>query len=118
ALGAGAHVLAPDLPGFGESPAMGVSATVEQYAEDCVALLDAMDILEPVHVGGLSMGGYIALAFARLFPERVRSLLLLSTRAGADSAEGKANRDKLIAEVGERGPQVVTEAMFPKLLAP
>lgn len=113
-----AMLLAPDLPGFGDSPLGASTATVESYAQDCAAVLDALDILAPVAVGGLSMGGYIALAFARLFPERVRALLLLSTRAGADSAEGKANRDKTIAGVKEHGASAVTEAMHPKLLAP
>lgn len=118
ALSSGARVLVPDLPGFGDSPAIHAAYTVEQYAEDCVAMLDALDILEPVALGGLSMGGYIALAFARLFPERLRGLLLFSTRAGADSAEAKANRDKTIAQVKENGAAVVTEGMYPKLLAP
>jgi len=113
-----AQVLAPDLPGFGDSPISDTTYTVERYAEDCAAVLDALDILEPVTIGGLSMGGYIALAFARLFPERVRSLLLLSTRAGADMAEGKANRDKAIAGVKEHGASAVTETMYPKFLAP
>src|SRR5690606_31882342 len=67
---------------------------------------------------GLSMGGYIALAIARLFPERVRGLMLLSTRAGADGAEAKANRDKAIATAQEQGPAPAGEGMFPKLLAP
>ena len=118
ALSSQAQVLAPDLPGFGDSPLSDTVYTVERYAEDCAAVLDALDLLEPVAVGGLSMGGYIALAFARLFPERVGALLLLSTRAGADSAEGKAGRDKSIAGVKEHGASAVTEAMLPKLLAP
>lgn len=118
ALSSHAHILSPDLPGFGDSPISDTSYTVERYAEDCAAVLDALDILEPVIIGGLSMGGYIALAFARLFPERVRSLLLLSTRAGADTAEGKANRDKAIAGVKEHGASAVTESMYPKFLAP
>ena len=118
ALGKQSRVLAPDLPGFGDSPLLDPSYTVERYAEDCVAILDALDILEPVSIGGLSMGGYIALAFARAFPERVRALLLLSTRAGANSAEAKANRNKTIAQVREQGPSAVTESMYPKLLAP
>ncbi|MEX2144489.1 MAG: alpha/beta fold hydrolase [Anaerolineales bacterium] len=117
-LSAQAQVLAPDLPGFGDSPIADPKYTVERYAEDCAAILDALDLLQPVAIGGLSMGGYIALAFARLFPERVGALLLISTRAGADSAEGKAGRDKTIAGVKEHGASAVSEAMYPKLLAP
>lgn len=117
-LSGDAHVIAPDLPGFGFSPIGEGAYTVERYAEDCVAVLDALDITEPIVLGGLSMGGYTALAFARKFPERLSALMLLSTRAGADSSEGKANRDKTIANVKENGASVVTEAMYPKLLAP
>lgn len=113
-----ARVLAPDLPGFGDSPAAPPPHTVEQFAEDCASVLDALDILEPAVVGGLSMGGYVALAFARLFPERLRGLMLLSTRAGGDSAEGKANRDKSIAQVKTGGTQPIADGMYPKFLAP
>jgi len=111
-----ARVLTPDLPGFGETPASS-STSVEKLAEDCAALLDMLGSSEPAVIGGLSMGGYIALAFVRLFPERVRGLILASTRAGADSAEGKANRDKSIAQVKESGPANVIAGMHPKLLA-
>ncbi|MEX1247244.1 MAG: alpha/beta fold hydrolase [Anaerolineales bacterium] len=113
-----ARSVAPDLPGFGDSPVIHEAFSVEQYAESCLAVLDALDILEPTVIGGLSMGGYVSLAFARLYPERVRALMLFSTRAGADSLEGKANRDKTIAQVREHGAVAVTEAMYPKLLAP
>jgi pimeloyl-ACP methyl ester carboxylesterase len=112
------QVLAPDLPGFGKSAASAGEHSVDAYARACAAASDAAGISGPVALGGLSMGGYIALAFARLFPERLSALLLLSTRAGADSAEGKANRDKTIASVKEQGASVVTEGMYPKLLAP
>ena len=113
-----AQVLVPDLPGFGDSPTGLGAPSVDQYAEDCLAVLDALDIMEPVVIGGLSMGGYIALAAARFFPLRVRGLILCSTRAGADSAEGKAGRDKTIAQVKESGTSVVTESMYPKLFSP
>ncbi len=112
-----ARVLVPDLPGFGDSPVMG-APSMDQYAEDCLAVLDALDIMEPIVIGGLSMGGYIAFAAARLFPLRVRGLILCSTRAGADSAQGKTGRDKTIAQVKESGTSVVTEGMYPKLLSP
>jgi 3-oxoadipate enol-lactonase len=117
-LGAKHQVLAPDLPGFGQSSATSEEASVDAYSRACAAALDASGVRGPVALGGLSMGGYIALAFARLFPERLSALLLLSTRAGADSSEGKANRDKTIAQVKEQGASVVTEGMYPKLLAP
>lgn len=117
-LSGGARVIVPDLPGFGDSPAREGSPTVEQYAEDCIAILDALDIMEPVVIGGLSMGGYIALAAAKMVPLRTRGLILVSTRAGADSDEAKAGRDKTITQVKERGASVVAESMYPKLLSP
>lgn len=117
-LSPSARLLAPDLPGFGESPPSTGANSMQAYAEDCVAVLDALDILEPVVVGGLSMGGYVALAFARHFPERLAGLVLASTRAGADSDEGKANRDQAIADVTANGVTMLVNSMHPKLLAP
>jgi pimeloyl-ACP methyl ester carboxylesterase len=117
-LGGNVRMLAPDLPGFGDSPAMQGTGSVRAYAEDCAALLDAQDILEPVVVAGLSMGGYIAMAFARHFPERVGALVLASTRAGTDSEEGQANRDKTIEKLRAQGVSVLVDEMHPKLLAP
>lgn len=114
-----AQILAPDLPGFGSSPAAPeAQASVDQLAHACMAALDAQGIIGPAVIGGLSMGGYIALAIARLYPQRLRGLMLLSTRAGADGAEAKANRDKAIATAREQGPAPAGEGMFPKLLAP
>ncbi len=111
------RILAPDLPGFGNSPAA-PTHSVDALAHACMAVLDAQGISEPAVVGGLSMGGYIALAIARLYPQRLRGLMLLSTRAGADGAEAKANRDKAITTAQEQGPAPAGEGMFPKLLAP
>lgn len=114
----GGRLLAPDLPGFGASVASEPPHSVERLAEACLAVLDANGISEPAVVGGLSMGGYIALAAARLFPQRLRGLMLFSTRAGADGAEAKANRDKAIATAREQGPGPAGDGMHPKLLAP
>lgn len=112
-----AHVLAPDLPGFGESPPRDAPYSVQRYAADCLAILDALDILEPVVVCGLSLGGYIALAFARHFPERLAGLILAATRAGADSPEGKAGRDESISKVRAKGVGDIVQGMHPKILA-
>ena len=81
-----ARVIAPDLRGFGESASPAGAATMDGYADDVRALLDALGVKSAV-VAGLSMGGYIAFAFIRKFPERVRGLTFANTKAGADSPE-------------------------------
>src|SRR5262249_15061174 len=91
------RVIAPDLPGFGGSAVLDGPSSVEAMADTVAYLLDHLQIREPVVLGGLSMGGYVALAFARRHPDRLRGLILADTRAEPDDAEGKANRDRMIA---------------------
>jgi len=62
------------------------------------------------------MGGYIALAFARRWPERLSGLVLMDTRAEPDSAEARRGRDAQAALARERGTGAVADAMLPKLL--
>jgi 3-oxoadipate enol-lactonase len=62
------------------------------------------------------MGGYTALAFARLFPESLRALILSDTRAEADTADGKANRNAMISTVESEGIVPIVNQMLPKLL--
>jgi len=118
ALGDAARVIAPDLRGFGESDAPKAPYTMDQLADDCVALLDSLEVTEPVVVGGLSMGGYIALAFWRRHAARVAGLILAATRAGADSEAGKAGRDAAAATAREKGSEAIIDGMLPKMLAP
>jgi 3-oxoadipate enol-lactonase len=113
-----ARVIAPDLRGHGESSAPDEPYTVDRLADDLVELLDDLGLAGPVVVGGLSMGGYVALAFYRRHQERVAGLILAATRAGADSEAGKANRDKAIALAQEKGVEAIAESMLPKMLAP
>ncbi len=113
-----ARVIAPDLRGFGLSESTLPPASVETYASDCARLLDHLGMDGPVVVAGLSMGGYIAFEFCRRYPERVGGLILASTKAGADSAEAKAGRDKTAATVTAEGVKAVADGMLPKLLAP
>src|SRR5215468_3102653 len=61
------RVIAPDLPGFGDSPPPMGTPTVEGYADAVAGLLDDKDIHDPVVMAGVSMGGYIALAFAQKY---------------------------------------------------
>lgn len=111
------RVIAPDLRGFGRSRVTPGVVGMEQFADDLAALLDAMQVSEPVVFCGLSMGGYIAWQFWRKFASRLRALVLCDTRAGADSPEAAAGRLTTADRVVREGPQVVAESMTPRLLA-
>ncbi len=111
------RVLTPDLRGFCKSPLGSTPITMDTYADDIAAMLDALEI-ESTVLGGLSMGGYIAFAFWRRYPERVRGLVLMNTRASADTPEARANRFRTIEQVQAEGPTPLIEGMIPKLLSP
>jgi pimeloyl-ACP methyl ester carboxylesterase len=96
------HVVTVDLPGFGASQTTDGDFTIDQLA-DLVADFATRLGHERIVLGGLSMGGYIALAFARRHPERLRGLILADTRAGADAPEAREKRLALIEEVGRAG---------------
>lgn len=113
----GFRCLVPDLRGFGQSSVTSGIVTMEQFADDLAALLDALHVAEPVVFCGLSMGGYIAWQFARRHAARLSSLVLCDTRAIADTPEGAANRRKLADDVIHSGPELVANAMLPKLFA-
>jgi 3-oxoadipate enol-lactonase len=110
------RVVAPDLRGHGETEATDEPATMEEMARDVAALLDELKIARAVVVG-LSMGGYVALAFYRLFPRRVRALLLADTRATADTEEAKRGREQAAQRALSEGMAAIADAMLPKLLA-
>lgn len=110
--------VAVDLRGFGRSSAVtGDPLTMEQHADDLAAILDLISE-EQADVIGLSMGGYVALAFAETFSDRLRSLALIDTRSGADSEEAKTGRDALAERLIKEGRAAIGEAMQDGLLAP
>ena len=113
-----AQIIAPDLRGHGESDPLPGPYSVDMLAEDCHALLEALGITQPVVVCGLSMGGYVSLAFYRKYASRVKGLILAATRAGADSPEGKAGRDKAVQLAQQSGAGAIAEGMLGKMLAP
>lgn len=109
--------IAPDLRGMGQSDAPDLGYGMELYAADLAALLDALGV-DDVVLCGLSMGGYIAFEFVRQWRSRVRGLVLMDTRAEADSPEVRRARDAAAATAREQGTSAVSDAMLPKMLAP
>jgi len=113
----GFRLIVPDHRGFGASALAEGPSTMETMAADGLALLDSLGLPSAV-VGGVSMGGYAALALARLDPGRVRGLLLIDTQAGADDEAGKARREAVALDVIQNGVAGLVSTMLPKLLAP
>ncbi len=125
----GWRFIAPDLRGFGAStadPATSVrmegdgksalsGVSIDDYARDALALLDALEIREAV-VCGLSMGGYAAFALYRLAPDRVRGLVLADTRPDADSPAAREARGQMLQVLDRDGVAAVAETMLPRLL--
>lgn len=111
-----ARVFAIDLPGFGASTS-GETFAVDNAADVVADFLDAVGVKGRAVVGGLSMGGYVALALARRHPNALAALILADTRAGVDDRTAKANRTKSIALVEVKGSAALFEGMLPKVLS-
>jgi pimeloyl-ACP methyl ester carboxylesterase len=92
------RVITIDLLGHGATECMGYVHTMEDNADAVHAVLTQLRIRKSIFVGH-SMGGYVALAFAELFPESVKGLVLLNSTSRADSEERKVNRDRAIKAV-------------------
>jgi len=110
------RVVSPDFAGFGRARSMTPRRSVDEHADDVAALLDAIGIPKAT-VLGLSMGGYVALAFARRHPNRLEGLILADTRATGDSVDAKAGRDGAIAQVESDGVSAIVDALMPRLLS-
>ena len=101
---AGRDVVAPQLYGRGRTMDAWASSIAKEVDGDLVVV-------------GASMGGYCALALARLAPERVRGLLLVGARPDADSAERRAGRADTIELIRREGADGLWRIMLPKLFA-
>ena len=111
------RVVAPDLPGFGQSPpGEGGEATIDGWAELVADLVRQLG-LGPVVVGGLSMGGYVAFALRRRHPELLSALVLADTRAGVDTPEVVERRTNQQEKVSAGKTDEVLDAMLGTLLS-
>ena len=102
-----ARCIVPDLRGFGESSRNG-PFTIDRFADDVALLLRSLGIDRAV-IAGLSMGGYVAMAFWRRHRRMVRAIVLADTRAGIDTEEGRGKRLALIDMARTRGSGAVAD---------
>jgi pimeloyl-ACP methyl ester carboxylesterase len=92
------RIISIDLLGHGETAALGYVHTMEDNADAVHAVLHSLRIRKCVFAGH-SMGGYVALAFAELYAEQVKGIILINSTSVADSDERKVNRDRAIRAV-------------------
>jgi 3-oxoadipate enol-lactonase len=112
------RVITPDLRGMGETTGAGDEpATMDEMAHDVAALLDELGVTRAV-VGGLSMGGYVALAFSRRHRLRTRTLVLADTRAGADTDDARRTREEQAQKILEEGTGTIADDFLKKVLTP
>lgn len=118
ALAGRCRVVVPDLRGHGgSSPTDGAPVSMDDYADDVRALVDHLG-LGRVVVGGISLGGYVALAFALRHRTRTAGLVLANTRAVADNPELAQQREALVADILARGGAAVVESYGDKPFGP
>ena len=110
------RVIRIDLRGSGESGCGVGPALMETLAGDVFGILDALDV-ERVVLAGHSLGGYVALAYFRMYAERVAGLALITSVVGADSPERARERDAQAAAVDAEGVQAL-QAIVDRSFAP
>ena len=103
-----------DARGFGGSDVGDAILTMDRIADDAAVLIERLR-LGPVILAGCSMGGYAALAFAQKYASLLRGLVLVDTRAGADSPEARKGRGDLAAKVMKEGARAALDAFLPKV---
>lgn len=111
----GWRVIAPDLRGYGGSSVVDGPGRFENFAHDLLGLLDALGI-EAAVVGGLSMGGQIAMELCRQRPDRVRGLLLAATFPQAETPEGAARRHAMADRLLNEGMHAYARDVLPKMV--
>lgn len=116
AIGTTHRVITPDQRGFGGTHLGHDEPSLDEVADDIAAMLDGRKI-DRVVLGGLSMGGYVAMAFLRRHRERVSALVLADTKLGPDSTEAAANRLRVADEVIAAGTSAqLVDELLPSLL--
>ncbi|MCR2803451.1 alpha/beta fold hydrolase [Paenibacillus soyae] len=116
-LAASIRIIAPDARGHGDSSSPDDETySMELYADDLAGLLEAIGVERAV-VLGHSLGGYIALAFAERYEDRLAAFGLIHSTSLPDGETAKSNRDKAIETIGSKGVKEFVDGLIPKLFA-
>ena len=110
------RVIVPDLPGHGDSTFPKGNYEMEYMADTLKELLDSLN-LDKVTLFGHSLGGYITLAFAEKYEERLHGYSLIHSTALPDSEDAKEGRIAAIEKVESKGVSTLIDGLIPKLFA-
>jgi pimeloyl-ACP methyl ester carboxylesterase len=117
-IGSMYRLILPDLRGHGASASPAGAYTMDAMADDVLELLDALQLTAPVVLGGVSLGGYVALSLMERYPSRFRGLILMNTRAEADTPEAAQARADLVRQIeAANDVRPVVDAMLPRVLS-
>jgi 3-oxoadipate enol-lactonase len=111
------RVIAPDLPGYGESPVYGPTIEMRELADTVLELMDALDV-QRATVVGLSMGGLVAMELGLAHPERTNGLVLTATTAAPVTPEEAETRLRVAAQLERDGMLGHTLEMGGQLFGP
>lgn len=111
------RVIAPDLPGHGESSMRNKRYSIEEIAGEVKELLAYLEI-EKITLFGHSLGGYITLAFAEKYADQLNAFSLIHSTAFPDSEEAKEGRVANVEKVRENGIKELIDGLVPKLFSP
>ncbi|WP_344579771.1 alpha/beta fold hydrolase [Nonomuraea roseoviolacea] len=114
-LAAACRVITPDLRGFGGSRLGEDEPSIDVMADDVAAMLDQEGIERAV-IGGLSMGGYVTMAFCRRHPDRVLGVILADTKAAPDQRQARDNRERIARAVLSGDTGVLVTDVLPGLV--
>jgi pimeloyl-ACP methyl ester carboxylesterase len=110
------RVICVDLPGYGSSAYDSETISIEWFAKEVKQLLSSLKI-STFTIIGHSLGGYVSLAMAELFPRSIERLVLFHSTSFADSAEKKLNRDKVISFIERNGLELFMDSFVNPLFA-
>jgi pimeloyl-ACP methyl ester carboxylesterase len=113
----GCRVIAPDLPGHGDSSFDPGNHTVDLIARHYIELLDTIGI-DKVVVTGISIGGYIALRMWAHRPDLFSALVMCCSKAEADTARIKERRRAQIESIRTNGLENFVENGAPNRVSP